>query len=58
MRGGDGLGRRAEIGVEVLHAEHVRIVTGGRRNAIDAEPRNVVQARDAHARLLLTPPRR
>jgi hypothetical protein len=45
---------RRDVGVEVLQAQDVRILTGRSGDAIDAEPRNVLEARDAHPLLLLS----
>jgi hypothetical protein len=48
-RGLDHAGWWLEVGVEVLHPQDVRIGAGGRGHAVDVEPRDLVEARDAHA---------
>ena len=41
-----------DVGVEVLEPQNVRVVPRRRRDAVDVEPRDLLETRDAH-RLLL-----
>ena len=50
--GGDSRGRRRHVGIEVLHAQDVGVVAGLRRDAVDAEAGDVIQAPHAHRQLL------
>ncbi len=40
--------RRRHVGVEVLEAQHLRVVTRRRRDAVDVEPGDLLQTLDAH----------
>jgi len=47
------LSRRRDVGVEVLEPKNVRVVTSGRRNAVDVEAGDLIEAR-GHYSVTLT----